>query len=110
MAKPRAGNLDPLGRLDFLAAREQRNLAHLHQINSHRVVDAVGRTGRLAVDIFQFALSGQFVIGGLEHVVQIGDGFGLVRLGLHFHFQKGLGWFSDFSLDRRGWLGRLASH
>ncbi len=38
--EPLAGDLDPLGQVDFLVAGQERNLAHLGQIHADRVVDA----------------------------------------------------------------------
>ena len=49
---PRA--FDLLRRLDLLATVQQRNLAHLHQVNADRVVDVVFGAGQLAVELIFF--------------------------------------------------------
>ncbi len=49
VAEAPAAALDPLGGGDLFLAVEHGNLAHLHQVDPHRVVDLVVAAGRLAV-------------------------------------------------------------
>ena len=44
VAESAASIFDALCRFDFFVPREQRNLAHLHQVHPHRVVDLIART------------------------------------------------------------------
>ena len=60
-ARPRA--FDGAGGRKFLGAGEQRNLAHLHQVHAHRVVDA---DARAAGHFFDF-LFDQQLFGRVDH-------------------------------------------
>ena len=64
MAEAGAGLFDLLGAGDFLGPVEQRNLAHLHQVHPHRVVDGDGRSAdldeRVGVGIIDVDLRGFF--------------------------------------------------
>ena len=55
--KPAAAALDSPGHGQLLLAAEQRNLAHLHQVDSHRIVDPIVLAG-----VFRWA----FVLIGRE--------------------------------------------
>ena len=59
-AEPTAGALDLLGRGDFVVPVEHRDLAHLHQVHAHGIVD-----GRLVVAIVRLLL-GNLLVAGLH--------------------------------------------
>ncbi len=81
VAKAGTGEFDLLRSRDFLLARQQGNLAHLHQIDADRIINAIlgARFDLGFADVFGIFVDDLRVFGTLERVIDFDGQFRIDR-------------------------------